>query len=573
VIAQEALVPESENHDIGVLFVHGIGDQRRGATLREFGLPLIESVGDWLGHARVTSVQAAEADQDVPDHAEVTIQSDGRTLRVLTAESWWAATFCVPGYLVLMRWLLSVVPFLVQRAVDGGVRRSTVRMRGRLEQASASRLAPRLGHWLAFLVHSSWRLLQNAAALAFTIGVMAVLIVVGALSWIPRMRARILGPAGSAGSPRVRSMLRLILGDVPAWLPTILVCYIGDSYALLRDSTAAAAMRGRVERDLRWLEEQNPGAPVAIVAHSQGAELARQVVIRRHRGNPVDSLITFGAGIEKLRAVDLLQKRLGLAWAAFGLRILSAGGLMLVLAAALGSVAPWAAPIGLCIAFTALWAARAVLLRVMGACDDGDRLGTVEGRVGHWLDLYASHDPVSEGSLPVSSFGTSIEIVNRRSPLLDHTSYWQNVEAFRSAVALELARVAGWRRTTQLPDAVVAGATDRDKRVRRLVGTHKAIAVVAGGLAAFSARDVGESLAGAVGAVDGSVGTILSVGWRPYAAAYLLLAVTAGGLVLLSSRAWDEWSGRRTRELLAEHAARRRDQLAARPAVVHAEAG
>jgi hypothetical protein len=560
-------MPESTNHDVGVLFVHGIGDQGRGATLREFGVPLVESVGDWLGRAHVTSVPGTTADPDVPDHAEVTIHSDGRTLRVLTAESWWAATFCPPGYFALMWWLLSAVPFVVQRAVDGGVRRSTVRMQDRLARTTGSGLAARVGHWLVFLVHGSWRLLQNAAGLAFTIGVMAVLIAVGSLAVVPRMRARMLGPTESTPPPRLHPILRLILGGVPGWLRNVLVSYIGDSYALLRDAEAAEAMRRRVERDVRWLEEQHPGAPIAIVAHSQGAELARRVVIRRDRGNPVDSLITFGAGIEKLRAVGLLRERLGLAWAAFGLRILSAGGVIVALAAVLGSVAPWAAPIALAVAFAALSAARAVLRVIVGASDESACLGVNEGQVGRWLDLYASHDPVSEGSLPVPSFGTSSEIVNRRSALLDHTSYWQNVEAFRSAVALELARVAGWRPTTQLPCEVVAGATERAKRVRLLVGAHAAIALVAGAGAAFFARDLGASLAGVTGTVNGSVGTFLSVGWRPYAIGYLLLGIIAGGLALLVSMVWDEWSDGRTRELLAaQHARTSRRSRARSPA-------
>jgi hypothetical protein len=277
---------EPGSHDIGVLYVHGIGDQVRGATLREFGLPLIESAADWLGPGHVTSGPATDAGPDLPVHGEVTVRSDGRTLRVLTAESWWAAAFRPPNYVALMWWLLSAVPFVVQRAADGGVRRSTSRMDSRRDRASDSGVAPRLGHSLVFILLSSWRLLQNVVAVVFAISVMAVLIIVGSLTVAPRVRASVFGREGSMPPRRLRPILRLALGATPRWMRNILVSYIGDSYALLRDRGAAEAMVRHLERDLRWLEEQNPGAPVAIVAHSQGAELARRVVGRRSPGTP-----------------------------------------------------------------------------------------------------------------------------------------------------------------------------------------------------------------------------------------------------------------------------------------------
>ncbi len=546
------------SHDIGVLFVHGIGDQIRGATLDEFGLPLIESTGDWLGSTNVERSQVSEPVDGAPSHAYVTVREDGRTLRVLTAESWWAPVFHTPRYPALMRWLLSAVPFVVQRVVDGGLRRSTSRMKRRSEGVRRSGPAGRVGQLVLLVALSSWRLVQNVLALAVTIVVMLGLIAVGLLTFTSRARERIFTPAQAAQQAPLNLIRRLVTNRLPRWLRDILIGSIGDSYALLRDKKAGDLMVDQVQRDLAWLEERDTGARVVIIAHSQGAELARRVLKRRTTGRPVDSLITFGAGIEKLDAVDRLRKRLRLAWTAFALRIVSGAGLLLSLAAVagsaplLGSVVWWTPAIALPIAFASLAAARRVLVLVVGEYDE-QRLGVTNAQVARWLDLYASHDPVSEGPLPLSGLGVSNQIVNRRSTLLDHTAYWQNVEAFRAAVALELARVAGWPgMTTRPPACIVAAAADRAKRVWWLVGSHATIAVAALGVGALVARDVGEAVAHAIGAIDGGVETFLLGGWWSAALGCLVLAGVAAGLALLASLVWDRWSHERTVRLLAE---------------------
>src|SRR4051794_21342441 len=41
--------PAAEQADIGILFVHGIGTQRRGWTLSEFGGPVYDWIRRWIG--------------------------------------------------------------------------------------------------------------------------------------------------------------------------------------------------------------------------------------------------------------------------------------------------------------------------------------------------------------------------------------------------------------------------------------------------------------------------------------------------------------------------------------------
>jgi hypothetical protein len=547
---------DAEHQDVVVLFVHGIGDQSATATLREFGLPLIESTGDWLGANSVTSSDVTAPVGQAPAHVQVTVRDGDRSLRVLAAESWWAPLVEPPGYGRLLRWLVSVVPFLVQRVADVGTRRSTNRMDASGERARECGLRQKVTHLGTLIVFGTWRLVQNVAALTVTLLVMAGLILVGLLTFTNASRERVLAPAGATKLRPLRLVERLIAIRLPRWVRDILIRYIGDSYALLNSDENAGAMVRRVTADLRWLEEREPEARVVIVAHSQGAELARRVVKERPPGKPVDSLITFGSGIQKLDALDQLRGRLRLASSAFGLRIVSAAGLVLSLAALagsgplVGSLPSWTPALGISIAFAAMAGARKLLVTAVHDYDR-DRLAVTEQQVARWLDLYASHDLVSEGELPLGPLGTSKKIINRRSLLFDHVTYPQNVEAFRAAVALELARVAAWPNvTTQLPQPVATAVEARDKRVRWLVGAHATIAVGGLSVAAFLARDLGEWIAHVLGGVDTSIETFMLRGWWATAIACLVVAVAAAGLALLGSRIWSAWSHGATRRLL-----------------------
>ena len=86
-------------------------------------------------------------------------------------------------------------------------------------------------------------------------------------------------------------------------------------------------MVGRVEQRLAWLEAQVGDAPVVVVAHSQGTEIARRVLAERDQ--PVRGLVTLGSAIAKLGAVGSLRDAPWRYTGAFALRICSAVALVL----------------------------------------------------------------------------------------------------------------------------------------------------------------------------------------------------------------------------------------------------
>ncbi len=309
------------------------------------------------------------------------------------------------------------------RAFDTGLRRTNRRIEHHLDRPDGGRARPAsLTGALTVLALAPVRLVQNVIALTASLAVLVLLLVLG------------------------------ILG-----LGRLLTAYIGDSYVYLTDP---GKLIERVHHDLDWLE-WHANAPLVIVAHSQGAEIVRRVLVGRT--SPVASLVTFGSGIEKLDAVARLR---GQAWRgrlAILIRIVSAAALVAAIAGIVDAWPWWPVVLLLALSFGALSGARELMRRIVGPSYDHERLEIGPGQVSRWTDVYATSDPVSEGDLPVAGLGSSKQIVNRRLLLLDHTAYWENVERFRSNVALEIARVGGWNR----PDRALARGVRGDGATRR----------------------------------------------------------------------------------------------------------
>jgi len=502
--------PSRDRVDVGVLFVHGIGNQPEGSTLKEGG-GLARTLGGWA--RPVTEPDWKQVPGDPKSRlVEIGSGTDSRT--ALAAEGWWAGEVPAPGAGTLLWWLLSVVPLVVPRVLDAGLRRSSMRM----DDAD----------WWRPLFFGSGvvRLAQNAFVVAATLSLLAALVALWALA-LPRAaldRIRSAGPrAGDApvlvpvlcgtalgaavllvipgtsakqGAVAVLAMLILVTGwTLPRLLNTTLAAFVGDCYALLRQEPIERAMVQRVESCLAWLEGEVKGAPIVIVAHSQGAELVRRVIAERENG--VRGLVTYGAGIAKLDAVDRLRASPWTAIAALALRIVSAA---IAVVAVVVVVRTWLALDALAIAIALLAVAlvplsgaRKLLQKVVGESYTSDRFGFGPKKVGRWLDLQTANDPVSEGALPIdASWGEAREIVNARVLLLDHVLYWRNVEGFCAPLILELATVVGLGHPAEVGNAVRAAAADRTRRVGHrvllrvaFVAVAVAAFVVASGIARF----------------------------------------------------------------------------------------
>ncbi len=457
------------SHELGILFVHGIGNQKRGDTLLAFGGSLASWLHAWVagasrartgdrGTATVSGTRLRR-DDGGPARSLITVKlhrDDGSSQehRWQMAESWWAEDFPMPGFLDTAKWTFCVAPWVIQRHLN-------LRLIGGLSFTDGFARDRRLVRFgmAAFVPPSSSNFARSVLTLAAPV---APLMLVA----LRRVVAVILAAAIGVLA-QLTMVFLLLLSAVPYVRRVALRAHrliaqtVGDSYALTNQPLVFDAMVSRIQEDVDWLA--NRCVKVAVVAHSQGAALAHQALSDQSTANRVDLLVTYGAGIAKLRALAHLSVgRSGVAYTArlVGLAILFAGTLLAPteMATALGVVAVGV----LLVLLSTLMIPRFTedQLPRLNLPGLGHRLG--------WIDLYASHDPVPEGRLsrqpPIGL--SSRRVFNRRSTLSDHTTYWSNIEEFVHPLCRSLAATAGWTTFDSL--------TTEDVRVAAAAGTGRA---------------------------------------------------------------------------------------------------
>lgn len=443
-----AHVAANDRCELGVLFVHGIGDQGEGETLTSFGEPLIEWMRDWIaGHGELSSPEKADAHNVRPDGVDVTYASlfpsrrytpDPANARIdvritpqgdppqqlrqrwLFAESWWGEQVQPPGVFDLLGWLFSrgvwvLLAHVAEQAWQfthpryAGTGRWTERVLRKLDVTRWRHLA-----WLS----AAGAFLQLAALLQL------LLLIAAVLALIP--------------VPAVRRFIAVVLQHA--------TLILGDSYGLVANETQRGAILTRFQSTVDWLQARCDR--LAIVAHSQGTAVVHAAVQGAFIKRPA-LLITFGSGLAKLAQLRRceLHNSAHLAAAAW---IVPTALLTIYLIAWLNLnqdhrqdgliIVAWA------LGFACLWCMVMASMAWYGTrVDSNASQRPLAGQPGRWIDLYASSDPVPQGDLreylPACDM-TSECIVNRRSLLADHGSYWKNKPEFVTRVAAELDREA-----------------------------------------------------------------------------------------------------------------------------------
>ncbi|HYV07493.1 MAG TPA: hypothetical protein VFB82_23060 [Blastocatellia bacterium] len=485
---QNAEKPKKANA-LGVLFVHGIGSQKRGDTLVQWGDVLANTINrSCRGKATATVdaahiVEASTAAQGVPAYARLSVQTEGHDPSSwLLCEAWWAETLATPSYSQLVSWSVRSIPWLL--VVHFALRFRTLRIR---IAAESKRL--RKGLLMAeMLLGSIGGFLLAMLAAPFLVALLGLLLIVGRIP-IPNVRSF------------VGAVQRKLTGTA------------GDSLILLESPIQAAAIRSIVRDAVQWLDDSCD--QVAVVAHSQGAAVSMEALGGFASAEPLHSsdyqppdglhtLVTFGSGVNKLAALKLLAKpgessageKNSAAsvnpWAAsllllvvlllgvgVWLQVVS-GALkgadfghavtyfliifgMMLLALISGYIAKkcggseqtvkvtavGAALVGIAFLFYFLWdygvsgffvfgfsALIFLVILVIGLFREevltsvGQTVRRPAG-VKTWCDFYASADPVPNGKTIVSQGGPdSVEVWSSGSRFKDHTTYWRNIEGF-----------------------------------------------------------------------------------------------------------------------------------------------
>jgi hypothetical protein len=443
--AESETTAQSEKADVGVLFVHGIGQPAQKGTLRSFAEPICR----WI-ESRITSVDPTDFSPEIlvverplphdgvtPAHADVEFQRNegAKPVRWLLAESWWARDIGSPTFRELLTWGWRAIPWTIGSHCA--------------KRVDASRRALTQGVGL--------RRLFLALALTYELVLSLVMLVV-ALALV--VASTLLGFLALLPVPFLKNWLRGIQGVISS--------SVGDSYALVAHRLGGrGAILGRLAHDVRWLSSRC--TKLVVVAHSQGAAAAHLALRTRHAPK-VDLLLTFGSGLRKLEelqrsrhttAASMLPWLLGLLLTVFLCRQL----LVSVLGGSAGASVTVVVAQLLLVSLT-MYAASHFLSKELEA-ELKERLLKIRDVV-PWKDCYATHDPVPNGELFAES-GFSTIVSNRASWFFDHTSYWRNRDEFVGFVASEiLARHEGTDSLALSDGHRAKVAAQRARRVRCL---------------------------------------------------------------------------------------------------------
>ncbi|HYZ86080.1 MAG TPA: hypothetical protein VE621_16845, partial [Bryobacteraceae bacterium] len=266
-------------YDLGILFVHGIGQSAKAETLLGFGEHLRKCIErlttDTADVQSRVSIENAKLDPEPgegPARADLRISNTGRESRWLMAEAWWAGVFPPPAADEIVRWGFKVLPWTLMAHFDRRLRRMgfrTCRAFDGLHPFTEG--LPFLLGWAVEAVN----VVLALAALPFLMVLLAALWLLGLVPFTP-----------------VRDFVRSV--------QKTLAETIGDSFMLVDQPIVTSAIVGCVREKLEWLAARS--RRVAIVAHSQGAAIAH-MVLRAPLTAPCDLLITFGSGLAKLSEI------------------------------------------------------------------------------------------------------------------------------------------------------------------------------------------------------------------------------------------------------------------------------
>jgi hypothetical protein len=450
--------PANERYKLGVLFVHGMGEQQEGETLSAFGEPVIAWIREWIdGHGQFAFSEPIRPAQREglaalgylrPDGVEVSRTALFPSKRLSTdpphcvvdlrikhegvgrpqnkqswlfAESWWGEQVQPPSVFILLRWLFSRGPFVAFAHAAEHAWQFT--------HPDYNDDGSNFHKFVRKLDVTRWRQLAwPTALLRFLLP--TLLLQLGLLiAWVIAL----------VPIPVVRKYVVIVLQQGTRIL--------GDSYGLVANDIQRGAILTRFRHTVEWLENQCD--KLLIVAHSQGAGVVHAAIQERVIAPPA-LLVTFGAGLVKLAQLRQCEVSRRTRLIASGWIVPTAlAAVTLLLWDSWGAAEDvsglkemiWTFAIASFSCAVATWFAWHETHTQLDfpqdlRCDDTHR----------WIDLYASADPVPQGPMTAFFPGRGIvseRIINRRSTMSDHNAYWQNKTEFVSRLVAEMDHEAG----------------------------------------------------------------------------------------------------------------------------------
>lgn len=246
-----------------VIFVHGMGAALKGGTLHEWAEPLIESLSDVAhdegGSESPLVIDAAHHSLETPEIWLSVSRPSAERKKILLTEAHWGNEFSPAKAGATWLWAVQMASRVLKRVFG--------LIHWNMYPASLSADRYKLGFLLRWVLPGLMALVSLPAALA-------LLLVLGFLILISHI------PGLGTWVGRLVMLFAEFLGDPAVWA---------------RQPTQAAAMRQRV---IDILERVPQGADVTVVAHSQGAAVAGQVLLTGRA--KATNFITVGSGLPLL---------------------------------------------------------------------------------------------------------------------------------------------------------------------------------------------------------------------------------------------------------------------------------
>ena len=284
--------------DVGLVVVHGIGEQARGATLLDWAEPITRRLDELASGVDVVRSQIVDADRS---EVRLLVRLDeGRECRMTITEARWADAFLTVSSSDVLAWGRRFSSRALRRLLAHA--RRTVRMVSTRGSARTDQLATlielierRFGTWLPLIGGT-----RTLSILVRLVGLLLVaLVLVGGLGL-----AAVFGPL-AAVLITVVTLLLAALAKVPVLGKRLhavlagLVLTVGDATSWTERPLRAAAMRDRVRDAIVGADADH----VVVLGHSQGAAVAAEAVLGP--GAPEDGrvamLVTVGGAVSLLR--------------------------------------------------------------------------------------------------------------------------------------------------------------------------------------------------------------------------------------------------------------------------------
>jgi hypothetical protein len=420
---------------LGVLFVHGIGQQQLGQTLTDFGEPFLQYLNDWLiKRSDIEIYNCVEINQSIltrqailanvekqscPNFvADIQVNENGNCKKEtwLFAESHWADSFHLPRNIKVALWLMIATPWACFTHAGRKIRIPWYRF-----LAAPKKL--KIFHFFFSAVEILIQIYFAYLLWIFSLFIECLLVILALISLIP-----------------IPAILRYI-----SWFHEKIAAVIGDSYIFVRSNVRRESAITQLNSDIEWIERHCDN--IVIVAHSQGAALT-YLALKKNINRKLKLLVTFGSGLDKLNTLlspHIFKKALSL----------SIGSVMLFI---LTIIIPSIyfknlnlLDISTTMTLSLIYYVCPIILYIF-TFESNQEINTFKSNLINsgvsWMDIYSSADPVPSGPLFIKKEDNpafiknednpakfeSLCIWNERSIFSDHITYRKNRECFFASI-------------------------------------------------------------------------------------------------------------------------------------------